>query len=630
MPRPAVPELSPRDRARGRLLAAAAFAGPLMLYLATSSSAVQFDDAAQFVLCAREWSPAHPPGFPLWVALGHLWLVPFGGLGSFVALCALASVCSAAAIALLYLFFESLLRRRFADPDRSAALAQWAAFVAALACATGATVWQWSNTVEVYALQLLATALAFYGVAAIGNATVGNATGWRGHAAAGIGIGVGLANHHAAMVLLLPFLVLLARDAHRRALGAAMRGLLPALGLAAAIAVLAALLLMLRAGAEHRFAFGQPDTLSRLWHHLSGGFFADSLFVDGVDYGGRANVLGVVLLRHLWLFAVPAALGAVIAWRRARGVAVLGAGYAALLFFLQFGRLHTPNMDAGLLPALAGLSVLVAVGAHALGGRRLMLVAFVGSSLQLTLNGSACNRRGYEAGDAVLRDLDASAPARSVVLLTSWELQTLGRLAIEERGYRPDLILLPSSLKGTHRDLLERHYPELHARVRDEYEGWLAAIATVDPDYVYTDYFTISSERESDAYRAMIRKVLAVAAAESRPVLCDRGTVAFLLRAKVVDDGAVSPCGMLFSIGRRPPDPPPFPLTPGWLGHPFLRHDLCAYAMLHDYRTAARQIAGYLRHTRQAVLAEAAEAAARRLDAVWAEYVEGKPKPRTR
>ena len=51
----------------------AAFVPSLALYLGTASTGLQLDDAAELTLCAREWSAAHPPGYPLWTALAHLW-----------------------------------------------------------------------------------------------------------------------------------------------------------------------------------------------------------------------------------------------------------------------------------------------------------------------------------------------------------------------------------------------------------------------------------------------------------------------------------------------------------------------------------------------------------------------------
>lgn len=609
------------DARRGLLLLLAAFLLPLLLYLGTMSGAVQFDDGAQFVLCALDGSAAHPPGFPLWTTSAQIWVTLFGFVPPVVAVNAFVATLAASAIALLYLTFAAVLARPFAA-TAAPSERRWAAFTAALACATGATVWQWSHTAEVYSLQLFATALLLFGLCR------GDGSARTGTLLAGLGIGIGLANHHVSTLLMLPLLPWLLVTTRGIGWHKALRSLLPAIGGGALIAGLAYLLLMLRAGdADDWFAFGEPGTPSRLWHHLSGGFFGDSMWREGVDYGGRASVLTMVVVRHFWLFGVALVVGVVAAWRDGRGLLLFTLGYAALLFGLQFGRMHTPNMDAGLLPALGVGGLLMALGCARIGGRRLLLLATLGFAAQFALNAEACNRRGYGAGDAVLADLDASAPANAIVLLSSWELQTISLLARKTDDWRPDLVVLSSNLKGTHRDLLARHHPEFHAAVVGQYEAFLAAVAAVDPDYVYTDYATLSTPALQQSYANLLQRVLDVARRDGRALLCDRQTVKFLLELKLVSQAQIAPCGMLFALGGAT-GPRPFPLAPGWLDHPFLMHDLCAIGVLHDYRTTSRQMLGYYQHHGNRELAAAAAAASRTLDATWNDYIAGKPAPR--
>ena len=96
----------------------------------------------------------------------------------------------------------------------------------------------------------------------------------------------------------------------------------------------------------------------------------------------------------------------------------------------------------------------------------------------------------------------------------------------------------------------------------------------------------------------------------------------------IVRPEQVSTSGMLFSIGSTAVKRP-LQLQPGWLEHPFLLHDLCAQGMLHDYKTAARQMAAYWRNFRRdTAMAAPAAAAATRLEAIWTEYLVGKPAPR--
>lgn len=611
--------MSGSDRVLRAGFAALAFALPLALYLGTASGSVQFDDAAELTLCARFWSSAHPPGYPIWVLLAHLWGGVFGY--SPRSLAALSGVLGAAASLVLFFAGEKWLRAPACGALAPRAAA-WAALGAALLTAVGATCWQWSNSVEVYALQVLATALLLWGAA-------GDQARWCWRAVLGLGVGLGLANNHLSMVVLLPFVPNWVAALQQRPWGSALRALLPAALLAAALTACAWLLLLLRAMVEVPFSFGEPSTPSRLWFHLRGGFFGELLFAPGVDYAGRAMVFGEVLLRHLWLAWIPFVLGARHLWSRQRGLLVSLVAAAGLLFASQWARAYVPNMDASVLPALLLLAPVLALGLTRV--PRVPFAALLPALLaaSLVLDWSACDRRGYAAADAILADVDASLPPNALLLATGWELQTRAALAQLAEQWRPDVVVLPGSVKGTDAPLFARRQPELHAAVREEYDAFLAAIAAVDPDYVHTDYFQFEDPAVWQRYAALLGKLFAVAKAQGRPVLLDKQSMAFLLDGKVLRNDQVVPCGLLFSIGEVAA-PAPFPLHDGWLGHPFLTADLCAYGTLFDLQGIAPQIAGYWRHRGRTELAAAAERAAERLAAAWREYSAGVPAPRRR
>ena len=118
------------DHRRGHLLLVAAFVAPWLLYLATASASVQFDDGAEFVLAAHDGGTLHPPGFPVWGNAARLWVLVTGFLPLVTAVCAFVATTSALAIALLFLAFDSLLARPFAGIP-SHATRHWAAFTAA-------------------------------------------------------------------------------------------------------------------------------------------------------------------------------------------------------------------------------------------------------------------------------------------------------------------------------------------------------------------------------------------------------------------------------------------------------------------------------------------------------------------
>lgn len=596
----------------------ATFGAALALYLATASTGLQLDDAAELTLCAREWSAAHPPGYPLWVALAHLWQGVWGD--SPWAMAAWSALCGALA-AVVWQRAAVLWLRRL-RPELAEVVVVGAAAAAALLVAVGSAVWAWANSVEVYALQGLATAMVGRGAAELGRRR--SAAWWLGG-----GLGIGLANHHLAMLVLVPFVPSLLAVGGARGWRAAIWALRPAAAIAAGIVVVAYGVLMVRAAAEVAYSFGQPSTLGRLWHHLRGGFFGELVLAEGVDYGGRVGVYVELLWRALWLGWLPCLVGLSVAWRQARGLAVACLGFPLLLVGLQLGRAYIPNMDATVAPGLQIWTLPVALGLAAHWRRGglwlgvgLVLVSLVG-------NWSAANRRGYAPGEDLLRMLDASLPPRAILLAASWELQTVPLLARDREGWRPDVDVLAGSIKGPNAPLFARRWPELHTAVQGEYERYLAAIAAVAPDYVHTDWFQFRDQGTWSAYAALVQKLFAVARAEGRPVLLDKPMVALLLEAKTLTQAQVAACGCLFTVGEVA-EPRPFPALGGWLDHAFLRHDLCAYGSLFDLQAIAPQVAGYWRARGRPALAEAADQAGRRLAVAWDSFRAGVPAPRRR
>ena len=64
------------------LLPLLAFFLPLALYVRTLAPTYIPIDSAEFAMCMKYWGICHPPGFPLYIAIGHYFtsLFPFGSL----------------------------------------------------------------------------------------------------------------------------------------------------------------------------------------------------------------------------------------------------------------------------------------------------------------------------------------------------------------------------------------------------------------------------------------------------------------------------------------------------------------------------------------------------------------------
>ncbi|MFL5578579.1 MAG: protein O-mannosyl-transferase family [Gemmatimonadaceae bacterium] len=123
------------------------------LYAATLAPTVTFWDAGEFVAAIHVFGVPHPPGTPLYVALGHAWARALGalaGLGAAPAANLLSALCTAAAGGLLAALVARWTRRPLAG------------VCAALVAGTTSSVWLNATETEVYAASLLLAALGLW------------------------------------------------------------------------------------------------------------------------------------------------------------------------------------------------------------------------------------------------------------------------------------------------------------------------------------------------------------------------------------------------------------------------------------------------------------------------------------
>ncbi|MHB8080479.1 MAG: protein O-mannosyl-transferase family, partial [Candidatus Krumholzibacteriia bacterium] len=230
----------------GRLLPLVAGCGAAALYVATVAPDLTAGDSGELATAAAVWGLAHPPAYPLWTALAHLWirLLAPAGFSPVAATNLLSGVLTALAVGL-----AAATRRRLTG----SALAALAAAAALAACGP---VWAGAVVTEVYALLLL----LLVALAATLLAAPPREAGAGRLCAAGALAGLAVTAHQLALLPLLVAAPWFARAARtpRRAAWVALGGV---------IGLSPLLLVPLRAAASPELRWGWQGAAD-LWRYL--------------------------------------------------------------------------------------------------------------------------------------------------------------------------------------------------------------------------------------------------------------------------------------------------------------------------------------------------------------------------
>ena len=138
-----------RENVRTLAWASGVFLLVAILYLLTAARDIVAGDTPELIIAAATLGVAHPPGYPLFTMLGHLFsLLPFGSIPFRITL--LSVLCDALTAAIVFLTAYRLTRSRLASAS------------AALVLALNPLFWSWSLVAEVFPLNNLLAALLIY------------------------------------------------------------------------------------------------------------------------------------------------------------------------------------------------------------------------------------------------------------------------------------------------------------------------------------------------------------------------------------------------------------------------------------------------------------------------------------
>lgn len=435
--------LTPADRV------AAAGIGVLTLacYWYCAARTVVLEDDGYFLQAAWFAAPAHPPGYPLYVALAHVALgVPLGEPALRVHL--LTGLFAALACALLF-----LLARRLALPRVGAA-------AAALALGFSGTWWSQAVIAEVYSLNVL----LFLACALLALEAGRRPARVSGPVLAGAGLlyGLALSNHWPLLVLSTPALLALAWPARREVLAGA-----PMIAAGVILGLSPYAWMIWRTHVVPEYSFAGPITSWREFQsYVSRAAYAGMDHSSSADWGDRLQYLGLVLRELPAQFGWPGAVFGVIGFARqwrlwpARVIAFALAGFLGSTLVLvcllgfDYDELHRtlfrvyPLIAHALFALWIGLGITVvgawcATGARGVSSRllaasALLMVAGVPWIMHLPENARGDDRWAEAYGRALLESLPTGARLYGNADTVDGPVGYLHRVL----GVRPDVTLV--------------------------------------------------------------------------------------------------------------------------------------------------------------------------------------------
>jgi len=337
----------------------------LLVYAWCAPRTVALEDDGLFILASYFNGIAHPPGYPVFTLIGHLFSqLPFGSVAWRVHL--VSALFGALTCAVLWGIVRSLV------PSRAIATA------AALAYGFSEAFWSQAIIAEVYTLNTFVTFLLV--LLLLRHTATGRAAGdigWRDAGLLGLVYGIGLSNHWPLLVLFSPAYLLLGWPL----LGSLWRRT-PALLLGLGLGLLPYLWLYLRSQMEPEISFFGPiEGLDRLLQYVSRNNYAGSDHEPGVGWSDKFGYLGfqgaALVAQFTPLGAGLALVGLVAPGRHLKPVfsLLVGAVSVSLLLIMLLDREYAPLgtfvYRVYPLPAYGVCAVLIGVGL----GRLMPLVA---------------------------------------------------------------------------------------------------------------------------------------------------------------------------------------------------------------------------------------------------------------
>lgn len=436
-----------------RWLAPAVAATAFFLYAITLRTGIGFGDSGELVAAALTLGVPHPPGYPVWTILSHLWTYLPGDDPAWKIALSSAVYMAVASGGVAWLLWKAIDLDQAKAPTRARSVL---AGGGALLFAFSTEAWSAAIATEVYALHILLAVLAWMALLQWGRGGAPRVM----TVATGLLLGLGLANHQTLLLAVPGYVAFAFVWDWRRAARPRMLALFV---LPATLGVAAYGLLPLLSARDPLVDWGNTETWQHFWEHLSRKQYRSlSLRRDLGMAFAQLRFFGAWLVgEYVWVL-VPGLLALLATWRRethAGRAWVAGQGFmfvGAGLFFTYIANTELDNSNRAvlsvyfMLPGLAALLLAIPAIAWWLEsgspGREKQSGNVAGAVLALAFIQAISvapevTRRANVLGEHFVQHIVADLPENAVVVAGTGVVH-FGMLYAKATNDRPDIVTM--------------------------------------------------------------------------------------------------------------------------------------------------------------------------------------------
>ncbi len=508
----------------------------LILYLFTMSPSWGFVDGGELSAVAATLGIAHPTGYPTTTMFGYLAVLvsPFAPVLTLNILAALFCAISVGLLALLMRDVLSVMQRTVHKPANNdstsngqteyslsppvAGLAlPFVAILGALLTGTGVVWWMQGTRFEVYVVHLSAMLLSvLLFLRYTENERTGQQSGFtKSGNLFGFFLGLTFTTHLLAVLWLPAFAAY-----YFASVGFRVRTLRRLLYVFPSflVGLLFYLYLPIRAATDPIVNWGDPDSFSRFFDHVSGVIFQDKMFAGGDAFIQQTQWFFSSLPGELaWGGLLLALVGLVTLFRRQRLLGV----FSILVFcvtVLWSGNYTILDVEAYYLPAIVMVGLWAAIGLGRVGERYglkgVLALGIALLGLNVGLHFGDANLASDDSPRALAVNMLENLPKDAVLISSNWDFYVSGSLYAQYvEGIRTDVTIVYSTLL---------QYPWYQQQLEKRAPVLMRGLETQRAEYTETlNAFMDKEGSEEELYARFIQLVDGIIhnAINSRPVL---------------------------------------------------------------------------------------------------------------